>query len=128
MRPARGAPRGVYLRPAVPTYVWSAGTVCAAVASAMALRLYLPLPDLDFLTFNVFLEAQEPFAAYLARLQHVAGNLPLLLADSQMASWIADVDGASTSTERSASPASGLPGGPASAHTSSPAAAARVAG
>jgi two-component system sensor histidine kinase KdpD len=46
----------VYLRPALPAYVWGAGTVCLATATAMALRLYLPLPDLSlvFLTAVLF--------------------------------------------------------------------------
>jgi hypothetical protein len=38
---------------------------------------YLQLPFLDLVCFNVFLEAEEEFEAYLARLQTLAGNRPL---------------------------------------------------
>jgi two-component system, OmpR family, sensor histidine kinase KdpD len=42
----------VYRPPAVSAYLWSAGAVCVAAASAKALQLYLPLQDLSlvFLT------------------------------------------------------------------------------
>ncbi|MDX6689186.1 MAG: hypothetical protein QOG15_643 [Solirubrobacteraceae bacterium] len=42
---------------------------------------YLDLPFLDLVCFNVFLEDQEAFAAYVARLQNVAGNRPLVLTE-----------------------------------------------
>jgi glycosyltransferase involved in cell wall biosynthesis len=42
---------------------------------------YLPLPDLDFLTFNVFLEDQSDFRRYLTRLQILAGDRPLVLGE-----------------------------------------------
>ena len=42
---------------------------------------YLQLPFLDFLCFNVFLEAEERLEAYLARLQHLAGDRPLVLTE-----------------------------------------------
>jgi glycosyltransferase involved in cell wall biosynthesis/exo-beta-1,3-glucanase (GH17 family) len=42
---------------------------------------YLELPDLDFLTFNVFLERQQDFRRYLTRLQHLAGDRPLVLGE-----------------------------------------------
>src|SRR5205085_755090 len=42
---------------------------------------YLPLPDLDFLTFNVFLENQADFRRYLTRLHHLAGDRPLVLGE-----------------------------------------------
>jgi glycosyltransferase involved in cell wall biosynthesis len=42
---------------------------------------YLPLEDLDFLTFNVFLEQQPAFRRYLTRLQHFAGDRPLVLGE-----------------------------------------------
>src|SRR6478672_13087241 len=42
---------------------------------------YLQLPFLDFLAFNVYLESQERFDAYLARLQNIAGDRPLVLAE-----------------------------------------------
>jgi O-antigen biosynthesis protein len=42
---------------------------------------YLDLPFLDLVTFNVYLEAQRPLAAYLARLQNLAGERPLLMTE-----------------------------------------------
>jgi len=42
---------------------------------------YLELPFLDFCAFNVYLEAEEELAAYLARLQVVADERPLLMAE-----------------------------------------------
>jgi O-antigen biosynthesis protein len=42
---------------------------------------YLDLPFIDFVCFNVFLEAQAPFDAYLARLQNIAGDRPLVLGE-----------------------------------------------
>jgi cellulose synthase/poly-beta-1,6-N-acetylglucosamine synthase-like glycosyltransferase len=42
---------------------------------------YLQLPFLDFLCFNVFLEAEERLEAYIARLQHLAGDRPLVLTE-----------------------------------------------
>jgi GT2 family glycosyltransferase len=42
---------------------------------------YLELPFLDFVSFNVYLEEQESFEAYLARLQSLAGDRPLVLAE-----------------------------------------------
>jgi GT2 family glycosyltransferase len=42
---------------------------------------YLQLPFLDFLAFNVYLERPEQFSAYLARLQNLAGDRPLVLAE-----------------------------------------------
>jgi GT2 family glycosyltransferase len=42
---------------------------------------FLELPFLDFFCFNLYLESQEAFEAYLARLQTLAGNRPLLLAE-----------------------------------------------
>jgi glycosyltransferase involved in cell wall biosynthesis len=42
---------------------------------------YLPLPDLDFLTFNVFLEDPNEFRRYLTRLHHLAGSRPLVLGE-----------------------------------------------
>ena len=42
---------------------------------------YLPLPTLDFLTFNVYLERQEEFRRYLTKLQHLAGDRPLVLGE-----------------------------------------------
>jgi len=42
---------------------------------------YLELPFLDFSAFNVYLEDKAKLAAYLKRLQNVAGDLPLVLAE-----------------------------------------------
>jgi glycosyltransferase involved in cell wall biosynthesis len=42
---------------------------------------YLPLDELDFLTFNVFLERPGDFRRYLTRLQHLAGDRPLVLGE-----------------------------------------------
>ncbi|GAB4448201.1 MAG: hypothetical protein OHK0015_52760 [Chloroflexi bacterium OHK40] len=42
---------------------------------------YLRLPFLDLVAFNVYLEQPEAFERYLARLQHVVGERPLLLAE-----------------------------------------------
>jgi GT2 family glycosyltransferase len=42
---------------------------------------YLELSFLDFAAFNVYLEEQERLAAYLKRLQNLAGDAPLVLAE-----------------------------------------------
>ena len=42
---------------------------------------YLELDFLDFVCFNVFLEDPGPFHAYLARLQNLAGERPLVLTE-----------------------------------------------
>jgi O-antigen biosynthesis protein len=42
---------------------------------------YLHLPFLDFLCFNVFLEGDAPFEHYVARLQNLAGDRPLVLTE-----------------------------------------------
>jgi O-antigen biosynthesis protein len=42
---------------------------------------YLQLPFLDIVCFNVYLESEDKFSAYLARLQNLAGERPLLLAE-----------------------------------------------
>jgi GT2 family glycosyltransferase len=42
---------------------------------------YLATPTLDFVTCNVFLEQSGDFSAYVARLQHVAGDRPLVLGE-----------------------------------------------
>ncbi len=42
---------------------------------------YLNLPFLDLLSFNVYLESQERLEAYLARLQNLAGDRPLLMSE-----------------------------------------------
>lgn len=42
---------------------------------------YLELPFVDFLAFNVYLEDRETLTKYLARLQNLAGERPLLMAE-----------------------------------------------
>ena len=42
---------------------------------------YLHLPFLDVASFNVFLEADADFEAYVARLQNLAGDRPLVLTE-----------------------------------------------
>jgi O-antigen biosynthesis protein len=42
---------------------------------------YLQLPFLDLLCFNVYLESRERLEAYLDRLQNLAGEKPLLMAE-----------------------------------------------
>jgi O-antigen biosynthesis protein len=42
---------------------------------------YLELPFLDFVSFNVYLETQEKLDGYLARLQTLAGERPLVMAE-----------------------------------------------
>jgi O-antigen biosynthesis protein len=42
---------------------------------------YLQLPFLDFVAFNVYLETPEKLRSYLARLQNIAGDRPLVMAE-----------------------------------------------
>jgi GT2 family glycosyltransferase len=42
---------------------------------------YLELPFLDFAAFNVYLEREADFSAYLKRLQNASGDLPLVLGE-----------------------------------------------
>jgi GT2 family glycosyltransferase len=42
---------------------------------------YLQLPFVDFVCFNVYLESKDRLDAYLARLQNIAGNRPLVMAE-----------------------------------------------
>ena len=42
---------------------------------------YLELPFLDFVSFNLYLETPEKLESYLARLQNIADNRPLVLAE-----------------------------------------------
>jgi hypothetical protein len=42
---------------------------------------YLQLPFLDFCCFNVYLESQDRLQIYLARLQNIAGDRPLVMAE-----------------------------------------------
>src|SRR5207245_10265248 len=43
--------------------------------------VYLALPFLDRLCFHVYLESQAQLEAYLARLQNLAGDRPLLMSE-----------------------------------------------
>jgi O-antigen biosynthesis protein len=42
---------------------------------------YLDLPFLDLVCFNVYLESEDAFRAYLLRLQNIAGNRPLIMSE-----------------------------------------------
>ncbi len=42
---------------------------------------YLELPFLDFACFNVYLESQDKLQGYIARLQNLAGERPLIMAE-----------------------------------------------
>src|SRR2546426_2130873 len=42
---------------------------------------YLQLPFVDLVCFNAYLESQKRFAAYLARLQNIAGDRPLIMSE-----------------------------------------------
>jgi O-antigen biosynthesis protein len=42
---------------------------------------YLELNFIDFMSFNVYLETKDRLASYLARLQNLAGDRPLVLAE-----------------------------------------------
>jgi glycosyltransferase involved in cell wall biosynthesis len=48
---------------------------------------YLELPFVDVFTFNVYLHNRAEFSAYLARLQHLAGERPLVLTEFGMCSF-----------------------------------------
>jgi GT2 family glycosyltransferase len=47
---------------------------------------YLELPFVDVFTFNVYLHNRSEFCSYLSRLQHLAGELPLVLTELGMSS------------------------------------------
>ena len=42
---------------------------------------YLELPFLDFVSFNLYLEARQDLEAYVARLHNIAGDRPLVMAE-----------------------------------------------
>jgi GT2 family glycosyltransferase len=42
---------------------------------------YLELPFLDFVSFNVYLESRRTLRSYVSRLQNIAGDRPLLMAE-----------------------------------------------
>jgi GT2 family glycosyltransferase/sugar lactone lactonase YvrE len=54
---------------------------------------FLDLPFFDICAFNVYLHEERALDAYLARLQHVAGHRPLLLAEAGADSIREGVDG-----------------------------------
>ena len=54
---------------------------------------YLELPFVDVFTFNVYLHHRTQFVPYIARLQHLAGELPLLLTEVGMCSLRHGEDG-----------------------------------
>ena len=59
---------------------------------------YLSLPFLDVCAFNVYLHHEPDLRRYLARLQHIAGHRPLLLAESGADSVREGEDGQAATT------------------------------
>jgi len=59
---------------------------------------YLDLSFLDVCAFNVYLHSEKNLRRYLARLQHVAGNLPLLLSEAGADSIREGLDGQASLT------------------------------
>lgn len=59
---------------------------------------YLQLPFFDVAAFNVYLHNEANLRRYLARLQHVAGNAPLLLAEAGADSIREGLDGQASLT------------------------------
>ncbi|HMH82891.1 MAG TPA: glycosyltransferase [Gemmatimonadales bacterium] len=60
---------------------------------------YLKLPFLDLVCFNVYLESQDRFEAYLARLQNIAGDRPLLMSELGLDSLRNDESGQARSLD-----------------------------
>ena len=54
---------------------------------------YLELPFVDVYTFNVYLHQRHDFCSYLSRLQHIAGERPLVLTELGMCSFRHGLDG-----------------------------------
>jgi len=54
---------------------------------------YLELPFVDVFTFNVYLHQRPAFCAYLSKLQHLAGERPLVLTEFGMCSFRHGRDG-----------------------------------
>lgn len=48
---------------------------------------YLRLPFVDVYTFNLYLHQRQDFCGYLSRLQHIAGELPMVLTECGMCSF-----------------------------------------
>jgi GT2 family glycosyltransferase len=61
---------------------------------------YLELPFLDFVSFNVYLDAPDRFDAYLSRLQNIAGERPLILSEIGMDAVHHGADGQSAQLEQ----------------------------
>lgn len=59
---------------------------------------YLELPFLDVCAFNVYLHDEGSLRKYIARLQHIAGHKPLLLAEAGADSFRHGEDGQATLT------------------------------
>ena len=57
---------------------------------------HLELPFVDVYTFNLYLHQRRDLCAYLSRLQHVAGELPLVLTEFGMCSFRHGADGQAT--------------------------------
>lgn len=60
---------------------------------------YLQLPFVDFVCFNVYLESQDRLEAYLARLQNLAGDRPLVMAEIGLDSRRNGTDGQAASLD-----------------------------
>jgi GT2 family glycosyltransferase len=60
---------------------------------------YLQLPFLDFLCFNVYLEKGEDFSAYIARLQNLAEDKPVVLGELGLDSQRNGLDGQADSLQ-----------------------------
>jgi GT2 family glycosyltransferase len=60
---------------------------------------YLRLPFLDIVSFNVYLEHQDQLARYLARLQNLAGERPLLMSELGLDSLRHGEDGQARAVE-----------------------------
>ena len=54
---------------------------------------YLELPVVDVVTFNVYLHQRRDFCKYLSRLQHLAGELPLVMTEFGQCSFRHTPDG-----------------------------------
>src|SRR5712691_6312954 len=57
---------------------------------------YLELPFVDVYTFNLYLHQRRDLCAYLSRLQHVAGELPMVLTEFGMCSFRHGAEGQAT--------------------------------
>lgn len=53
---------------------------------------YLDVPGLDLVTFNVFLESQQPFRRYLRHLQIISGARPMILTELGLAAELVGDD------------------------------------